>query len=128
MGWMLKSKRDTGLFDVSALSQVLTSGTLMLRRTGDTTWLMGDNVRLSTTATGSFLDLLPSGSLPVGMRPQRTIWQNILTSTGGPRRLASAASGWVPLYGGATQGDVLHFTIGFPTTGAMPETIPGVKI
>lgn len=127
MAWIRKP-RSTGLLDVTALSPVVTSGRLTLSRDGETSWLMASNLVLDEGVSGSRVDLLPSGTLPPGMIPPQSVWQDMLTSGGAVRRLAVSTTGWVPIYGSPRPGDVYHFTFGFPTPGQWPTTLPGVKL
>jgi hypothetical protein len=119
--------RDSGLWNVTSLiGAPVTSGNLYVQRTGETLWLLADALRLGEVS-GTF-DLLPSGTLPSGLRPSgRSCWTNLFNSAGQLRRLAVSPAGWVPLYFAAPN-DVLHFTVSVPVSGDFPTSYPGVKV
>ena len=129
MPFALIRSQDTGEWDVTALcGDRVDQGRLTIQRVGGTSWLMAENLRIAKNHTSSVLDLLPQQSLPVGMRPPRSRWQNVLTGAGQNRRLAVSTTGWVPLYNSPIIGDLLHFTWSWPTPGQMPTSMPGVKL
>ncbi|MFD2757115.1 hypothetical protein [Gulosibacter faecalis] len=127
MAWLKKHAAATDEYDITGLIPVpIDAGRLSVERVGGITVLSAENMKLGEIA-GSNIDLLPNGTLPVGLRTRRSKWHNISMSNGRIVRIALTAGGRLVAYYAQT-GDVLHFTLLFPTPGAMPTTMPGVKL
>lgn len=117
---------DSGLRDITALSPIITSGRLLIQRTGRTVFLIGDNFR--TSEGGSSVNVIPSGVLPVGFRPLQSVWDHVLTRNGEMRRLAVSPFGWVPIYSNPAAGDQYFFNLVYTSPDASPTTLPGTPV
>lgn len=128
MGWRL-SRNDTGIWDVTSLAQDrIKGGKIFVQRVGNLVFIRGDNITVADVPAGAIrIDLIPTGGLPVGMRPQISMWATFVTESNQVRKAAASASGWVPIYGAKT-GDRMHFQIMYAVSGPFPSAIPGVKV
>lgn len=120
MGWTMRKPRATGWVDIAAALPGYVSGSLQLKRTGDTVWLNAYQLVVADQGTG-WVNL--GTAIPVGYRVSAagfvylaiTAW--VSTRAAGPVRIS--AGGNLLIYGMGGQ-KPLDGMVSWPTDEPMP--------